>query len=103
MWAICSSASKSLTARSPRMMWPAPISRQASTVRPANGRTSTRPAQSGSTSATPETIVSTRVATSSMGAFFGLTSTATTTRSKTSSERRSTSTCPNVIGSNDPG
>ena len=103
MWAICSSASKSEIARRPRTTWRAPTLRQASTVSPSKIMTSTRSSSSGSSSAIASRIADARTSASPAGAFRGFTRTATTTRSKTPAARCRTSTCPSVIGSNDPG
>jgi hypothetical protein len=92
--AICSSDSKSLTARSPRTMKLAPTDRAKSTVRPSKLATSTRPAAWPSISATASRIVSIRAVSSRSGDLRGLRRTATTTRSKTPAARPITSRWP---------
>src|SRR5690606_23733048 len=98
--AIWNSYSKSETARSPRMMSGAPWLRANSTSRPANSITSTR-----GSSANTSRIISTRSSTVKSPCFacVAVCATATMMRSTKRSPRRTMSSWPFVIGSNEPG
>src|SRR5690606_21531915 len=98
MSAIGCSASKSAPPRSPLTIADAPTSRHRSASSPGI-RTTRTPGWS----ATARANSSTRVSASSSGVLPALTPTATTTSSNIARARRTTSRCPRVTGSNDPG
>ena len=88
LWASCISVSKSLMARRPRTMAPAPLARPKSTVSPSNEATSIRPAAAPSRARWRRGCTAIRVSTGSSGVLRGLASTPTMTRSKTAAARR---------------
>src|SRR2546430_11922117 len=97
MSAIWNSYSKSLTARRPRTIRVAPAARTKSASSPSNDRTSTRgPDPAWRIRATPSPSAN-------RGCFATLTATATMTRSAKVRARRIKSSCPSVMGSNEPG
>ena len=102
LWASCISVSKSLIARRPRTIDPAPRSRHRSTVRPSKASTSIR-SGGAPVSASASRMTRIRVSTSSSGAFRGFARTATMSVSKTFAARAMMSRWPLVIGSNEPG
>src|SRR5205809_296601 len=95
--AIWNSYSKSLTARRPRTITDAPTERANSASSPSNARTSTL----GSAAAC--LMSATRSSRVKSGCFATFTATATTTLSAKVKARRIRSSCPRVMGSNEPG